>query len=93
MHGFIRTRIFTLDLRQSSMLFEPQAVRLSVHLPRDVNDLVSQSRHRGFDEVDFGFKNHRRRFDDKCMATIPLPDYDIVGIRTGEHARDIIWEA
>ena len=60
--------------------------------PRDVNDLVSQSRHSGFDAARFGFKNHSRRFNDKCMATIPLPDYDIASIRTGQYARDIIWE-
>ncbi len=71
--------------------------RVFLHIfPRDANDLVPQHRHSGFDQVIFKFRNYGRRFDDKCMVTIPLPDYDIARIRTGRLARDgsiaIAWE-
>ena len=59
-----------------------------LHLtPRDINDLPEPRRQFGFDNFDFGFTNHGLRFDNKCVIQFNLPDYDIIGIRTGQYAR------
>ena len=59
--------------------------------------MTSSARAGTEDSTRFVFKKYSRRFDDKCMATIPLPDYDIAKIRTGWLAMDasiaIAWEA
>ena len=42
----------------------------------------------GFNNLDFGFDDHGVMFDGKCIATIPLPEYDITNIRTGQYIPD-----
>ncbi len=54
--------------------------------PIDVEDLPADRKQYGFDNLDFGFERHAT-FGDNCMATVPLPDYDIAAIRTGQHVR------
>ena len=54
-------------------------------LPADVNDLPESSRPYGFENLDFDFGDHGTLFEGKCMVTVPLPDYDISGFRTGQY--------
>ena len=53
-------------------------------IPVDVNDLPEERQQFGFDNLDFDFHLHGRRFDQKCAAQVQLPEYEIASIRTGQ---------
>ena len=53
--------------------------------PIDVEDLPDDRKQHGFDNMDFGFERHGEIVDGDCVATVPLPDYDIAAIRTGQY--------
>ena len=55
--------------------------------PIDVEDLPDDREQYGFDNLDFGFGRHGEIVDGDCVATVPLPDYDIGAIRTGQYVR------
>ena len=54
-------------------------------LPADQNDLPEWSRPHGFESRDFDFGAYGAVFDGKCLATVPLPEYDIDSFRTGQY--------
>ncbi len=57
-----------------------------LHLtPADVNDLPDYRKQYGFDNLDFNFDERAAIFDGKCWAEVPLPEYAISEIRTGQH--------
>lgn len=68
----------------------PQDTELAffLHLvPVDVNDLPAHRQTFGFDNLDFHIDDltvKGLKFDEKCLATIPRPDYDVARIRTGQ---------
>lgn len=53
-------------------------------IPTDGSDLPAYRRQLGFDNHDFLFNERGVIIDDECLAVIPLPDYDIAAIRTGQ---------
>lgn len=56
-------------------------------IPVDVSDLPAHRQRSGFDNLDFHFDDltvKGLKFNGKCLATIPLPDYDMASIRTGQ---------
>ena len=56
--------------------------------PVNESDLPVEYRQRGFQNLDFAFqKNGIRQDDGRCVAVVPLPDYDIDRIYTGQYAR------
>ena len=58
-----------------------------LHLyPVDGNDLPDRRRQYGFDNLDFDFDGRGVIFDGRCMARIPLPEYDIARIGAGQYA-------
>ena len=60
--------------------------RFFLHLyPVDANDLSIRRRQNGFDNLDFDLDERGLIFDGKCMARIPLPEYDIARISTGQY--------
>ena len=63
-------------------------------LPHDTNDLPQHRQQYGFDNLDFAFYEHGVRFDGKCLASVPLPDYPIARINTGQWIRGEgkLWE-
>ena len=62
--------------------------------PTDPSDLPEERRPWGFDSLDFTFDRQPTRFDEKCLTTVDLPDYDIVRIRTGQYDdMGQIWSA
>ncbi len=63
-------------------------------LPHDTNDLPQHQQQYGFDNLNFDFYEHGVRFDGKCLASVPLPDYPIARINTGQWIPDEgrIWE-
>ena len=52
--------------------------------PSDTEDLPAHRRESGFDNYDFVFNQKGTRFDNKCLAVIPIPDYDNAAITTGQ---------
>ena len=68
-----------------------------LHLdPSDENDLPSHRKQYGFDNLDFAFRDHRHSIG-KCLAEVPLPEYAISAIRTGQYVRvdggfNNLWE-
>ena len=54
-------------------------------LPADIADLPAERQTAGFANQDFVFDRWGGPFDGKCLATVPLPDYPIATIRTGQH--------
>ena len=57
-------------------------------VPASRGDLPISRWRYGFNNLDFGFDDHGVMFDGKCMATIPLPEYDIDRIATGQYILD-----
>lgn len=55
--------------------------------PERVSDLPAWRRRHGYDNLDFPFWSYGIRFDGRCAAQVPLPDYPIAGIRTGQFLR------
>ena len=68
-------------------------------IPVKAEDLPSARQSSSFDNLDFHFDDLNvsgLRFDGKCLATIPLPDYDIALVRTGQWIpaeNRNLWEA
>lgn len=59
--------------------------RFFLHIdPSDENNLPSDRVQHGFDNLDFIFENHGGLLDGRCVASVNLPQYDIVRIRTGQ---------
>ncbi len=62
-------------------------------LPVNETDLPDWRKPYGFDNRDFVFYEYGVRFDGKCMAIVPLPEYEISSIRTGQYTKEgEIWE-
>lgn len=55
--------------------------------PSDGDDLPWGRGEHGFDNLDFPFARWGVRFDGACLAIVPLPDYAIAAIRTGQWSR------
>jgi len=55
-------------------------------IPEDVADLPADRQAAGFANRDFAFDHWGGFFDGKCLATVPLPEYPIKEIRTGQYA-------
>ncbi len=71
------------------------AFYLLVH-PERASDLPEAERSLGRANITFYFLEHGAAFDGKCAAVVPLPDYHIMGIRTGQarvFERSAPWEA
>ena len=69
--------------------------RFFLHVvPHNTNDLPQHRQQYGFDNLDFAFYQHGVRFDGKCLASVPLPDYPIARINTGQWIPDEgkLWE-
>ena len=69
--------------------------RFLLHIiPERTDDLPQERREYGFDNLDFDFFLAGALFDGKCVATVPLPDYPIVSVRTGQFGpQGELWSA
>ena len=54
-------------------------------IPENPDDLPEDRREAGFAHRGFAFAHQGGHFDGKCLATIPLPDYPLKEMRTGQH--------
>ncbi len=62
-------------------------------LPDLYEHLKEHKRPKGFENLDFLFPKQGVRFDGKCMAVVPLPEYEINSIHTGQFTRKgRVWE-
>ena len=70
------------------------AARFFLHVtPLDANDLPEERREAGFDNLDFAFGDRGLRYEGRCLASVPLPDYGIARVRTGQFEGDArLWE-
>ena len=60
--------------------------RFFLHVvPERVGDLPEGRRELGFDNLDFAFFRKGALFEGSCAARIPLPDYPVASIRTGQY--------
>ena len=65
---------------------------LHIH-PSDKRSLRPWRRQYGFNNQDFFFADHGKLFDDKCIAVVPLPRYDISRIILGQYTSEgSLWE-
>ena len=55
-------------------------------IPADVAVLPAERRAAGFANGDFAFDRRGGHFDGKCLAAIPLPNYPVKAIRTGQYS-------
>ena len=61
-------------------------------VPADPDDLAGP-RGYGFDDLDFGFAERGATFDGACLVEVPLPEYRVAAIRTGQVVAGVtIWE-
>ena len=84
---------FALYLQDSRLIYRREtcnaadtAAGFFLHIvPADISDLPVERQAAGFANLDFAFDRWGGLFDGKCLAAIPLPDYPIKEIRTGQH--------
>ena len=64
-------------------------------IPQNTTDLPAARRSAGFANRDFAFAQWGGSFDGKCLAAVPLPEYPIKTIRTGQHSPEQgeLWAA
>ena len=92
---------FDLYLRDNQLIYRREncaaadtAARFFLHIvPVDAQDLLAERRPHGFDSLDFDFARYGGRQDGICLAVVPLPDYPIAAIRSGQHtpAQGELW--
>ena len=72
-------------LRETCNAAEDTAADFFLHIiPEDIADLPAERQAAGFANRDFVFDRRGGSFDGKCLAKVPLPDYPIKAIRTGQ---------
>ena len=94
---------FNLYLRDNQLIYLREicaaadtAAGFFLHItPADVSDLPAERQSAGFANQDFVFDRWGGLFDGKCLATVPLPDYPVKAIRTGQHipGQGELWAA
>ena len=63
----------------------------------DESDLSAESRQHGFDNLDFRFEDRAVRRGERCIAVVPLPNYVIARIYTGQYIQqtdgsfELLW--
>ena len=88
------TRVLTY-VRESCALSDIEGPFFLHVTPKSANDLPSDRREYGFDNLDFDFRLQGGAFDGKCAAVVSLPQYEILSLRTGQWTRSAgeIWKA
>ena len=66
--------------------------RFFLHIvPSDISDLPEERRRHGFDNLDFWFGDYGALFGRQCLAHVPLPEYAIAAIETGQTKQAREW--
>lgn len=71
------------------------AARFYLHIvPADSGDLPDDRRAHGFANRDFDFDHFGLRIGDRCLISVPLPEWGITGLRTGQYTdAGRLWES
>ena len=71
-----------------------QAAMFFLHLtPVNASDLPDERRKYGYDNLDFRFEWRGLEMGDECLAVVPLPDYPVAAIATGQYTdAGRLWE-
>ena len=95
--------VFTLYLLDDNLVYakercdqEDAQDQFFLHIvPERTDDLPPDRREFGFDNLDFAFFLRGALFDGRCVAMVPLPDYPISSVRTGQHISGVkeLWSA
>ena len=95
--------VFDVHLTDGALIYvkEPCAqadteARFFLHVvPQSADDLPEGRREYGFNGLDFEFFLNGAWFDGKCAARVPLPDYPVTSVRTGQHVSGVreLWDA
>ena len=95
--------VFDLYLQDNQLIYLREtcaaadtAANFFLHIiPADIADLPAERQAAGFANLDFAFDRWGGQFEGKCLATVPLPDYPIKEIRTGQHilGQGQLWAA
>ena len=82
-----------LYLRESCAAADTAAGFFLHIVPADAADLPADRRAAGFAHGGFDFVRQGGRFDGKCLASVPLPNYPIKEMRTGQYipGRGDLW--
>ena len=64
-------------------------------VPERASDLPEESAADGFEQLDFEFFSMGAAIDGKCVASVPLPEYAVASVRTGQRTREEgeLWDA
>ena len=64
-------------------------------IPADAEDLAPQARPHGFENRDFDYREHGALLGAACVALVPLPEYELAGLRTGQFisGQGQLWSA
>ena len=76
--------------------FEDILPRFFLHItPANPGDLPESRKGRGYDNADFYMDARRSMIEDKCLASVALPDYPIAAITAGQFTADEgrLWTA
>ena len=87
--------VYNVYLAEGSLVYaqdpcdpEKTEARFFLHIvPERESDLPDGRRQYGFDNLDFDFWRNGALVGDACIAPIPLPDYPMTAIRTGQFIR------
>ena len=94
--------VFDVHLSDGALIYAKEpceqadaAPRFFLHIaPERVSDLQGERPELGFDNLDFRFFLNGAVFDGKCAARVPLPDYPVASVRTGQFSgAGEIWSA
>ena len=83
---------FRIYIRDNELVYhKPECAAADIELkfllhivPQNVADLPSNRQESGFDNLDFRFADYGASLVDGCVALVPLPEYGIDSIRTGQ---------
>ena len=76
-----RTLIYVKDGCSSNDVSAPFFLHIS---PDHADHLPMERREFGFDSLNFSFSRYGIRFENRCIAVVPLPDYPAMDLTTGQ---------
>ena len=90
----VRAEGRTLHYTREGCAEADTAARFFLHVtPLDAADLPADRREAGFANLDFAFGDRGLRHEGRCLASVPLPDYGIARLVTGQFEGDArLWE-
>ena len=90
----VRAEGRTLHYTREQCAEADTAARFFLHVtPLDANDLPEERREAGFANLDFAFGDRGLRYEGRCLASVPLPDYGIARLATGQFESGArLWE-